>query len=144
MHCKCPAVARALFLLLSDVEGARFPFLTVQDGPKCILIRLEFSCNLALWRLALPEFNVFVVYRASIVHQAADSLFGLRTSRTDQTPMEDDIPGLCITVFIFPRKRRDHVCVHANLRGNNDKERNGLHEVYALQHWRNLNTMNAR
>lgn len=55
-----------------------------------------------------------VVKSMGMKHQAADALPRLNTTRTDQTPIEDEITVLCIITSI-PRKRRQesYICIVA-------------------------------
>lgn len=53
--------------------------------------------KLARWRSRISEFDVKVVHRAGIKHQAADPLPHLPTARMDVSLLEEDATVLMIT-----------------------------------------------
>lgn len=52
--------------------------------------------KMARWRLRLSEFELDVVYRTVIKHQATDALLRLKTNRDDRMQVEDCNMVLCI------------------------------------------------
>lgn len=74
------------------------------DELKGILSLTDPTSKLARWQLQLKEFKFDVLHCAGINHQAAEALSPLKTTRTDQTSIEDELPVLFITSFIFTGK----------------------------------------
>lgn len=51
---------------------------------------------LANWRVYLSELEFYVIHDDGMNHKVADQLLRHRTEGFDQTPIDDDIPVLCI------------------------------------------------
>lgn len=62
----------------------------------CILSLIDSIGRLARWRLRLFEFDFDVIYRASVKHEAADTLPRLQTAGEEDTPLKDKLPLLAV------------------------------------------------
>lgn len=51
--------------------------------------------SLAHWRLRILEYDLEVMHRPDIVHQAPNALYRLDTKGSDTNALEDNIPTLC-------------------------------------------------
>lgn len=114
-HRECLEVVWAVFLLRPYLEGFRLTVCTEHDVLKWILNLTDWTGKPARQRLYLSKFEVDVVHCAGIKHQAANVSSQIKTTGTDQTPIEDKIPVFYITASI-PRKRRGESYVYARLR----------------------------
>lgn len=114
-HTECLAVVWALLLLRLYLEGSLPTARTDHDALDWELNTTDCTVISARWRLRLFEFESDVVHHAGIKHQPADELLHLKTTRTNQTPIKNEIPVLCSTALIPPprQKRRGEIYVYA-------------------------------
>lgn len=87
--------------------------------------------KLVRWRLRLLELELDIVHYTGIKHQTADVLLPLRNTRTDQTPIGDEIQVLCITSSIS-QKGEAKVMYMKDYHALNDNEGIGRPAVYNI------------
>lgn len=90
----------AVLLLLSYWEGSWFTVCNFHDAFRWICSWSKFRCRLAHWRLRWAEIESEVVQRAGIEHRATRAWFRLKTTKTDYTPIQDEVTVLYIPASI--------------------------------------------
>lgn len=98
-------------MLRTYLKGCGSTVRTDHDPLKWILNLTDSTEMLTLWRPPISEFEFNVVHHAGKKQQATDALLWLRTTETDQTPIEDNKTVLCITTSISPKKERGKLCI---------------------------------
>lgn len=101
---ECLEIVLAVLLLWPYLEGCKFTVSTDNKGLKWTLNATYSTSKLVHWRLRLSEIGFDVIPPRWYKHQAADELSSLGITEIDQSPMDDDIPVLCITASISSEK----------------------------------------
>lgn len=50
------------------------------------------TCRLTEWQLTQSEFEINIIHRAGVKHEAADALSRLKTVGKDHAPLEEEVP----------------------------------------------------
>lgn len=123
------SVSRVTALTLFD--GCQVTFSTDNDVLKFILNLMYSKRELVRWQLQLSKFDFDVVHCTCIRYQSADAFWRLKTTRTEQTPIEDQIPVLRNTGPLL-LKKGETVMYIQDYDVLNDKEGIGIPEVYDI------------
>lgn len=89
---ECLSVVWAALLLRPHIECSRFIVRTNNRAQKCILHLKEIWRRFVRWRLRPVKFELYIVRRAGIIHQAADEYFHFPTTTWFEERTDDDIP----------------------------------------------------
>lgn len=93
---ECLAVVWAILLLRPYLECVHFTVRTDHSALRWILSLTESTGRLARWRLRLLQYDFDITHRAGIKHQAPDALSRLPTTASDESPVLNDLPLLCV------------------------------------------------
>lgn len=88
----CLVTVSAVLLLQPYVGGHRFTIHADLDALQLILNLAESTSIVARWWLRLMELDSDVVHRASVKHQAANTLSRIALIGKDHSPCENHIP----------------------------------------------------
>lgn len=121
-----------VLLPLSYFDGSHFSFRTDQDASTLILNSMDSTSKLQLWQLRLSEFEFYVFHRIDNEHQATDTFLHPKKAVSDQTQIDDDISGLCITPSNPSGNKKASVSYRWDYDVNEDKEAVRLPKVYAI------------
>lgn len=126
-HWECLVVASALLMHQNWLGGSQFPVRTDHNASQWILNLMDSINKLVYWRLRLFKFEFHVFYCAGIRHQVTDELSQLKTTGTDQAPINNDITVLCITPSRIPEEKDESVSFKQDNKVIDDKGGTGLH-----------------
>lgn len=84
----------------SYLNGTGFNIRTDHDLYRWRLNLTGGTGRLSRWRLRMSELKFDVIYQTKIKHQAADGLSGLKTTRTDNSALEKEVPEKNVTMSI--------------------------------------------
>lgn len=96
-HGKCPAVKWAVFWLRPYLEGSTLIVRTDEDALKLVLYLLDLTYSVVHWRLRLSKSEFGIIHCTCIRHQAANKLWRINMTETDQTLIDNNIPALYIS-----------------------------------------------
>lgn len=91
------AVAWAVLLLGPCFERSEFTFRTDHDALWGILNMADGTENMGRWRLRLSKFDIELVHRAVVKHQADNAESRLAWTGMDKSPLKGDRTVLMIT-----------------------------------------------
>lgn len=91
------AVVWAVLILRLYLEGSQFTIWTDHHALNCILNLADVTEKLAKRHLRLIEYSINKVQRALVAHQAADALWRLNVTRTEDFDISDDIRIIAVT-----------------------------------------------
>lgn len=103
---ECLAVVWGMTSLRPYVEGQKITVRTDHDALQWLLTLDDPSGRLARWRLRLSEFSMEIVYRPGRKHQVPDALSRIPHDREDDTPVDDEIPGIDEFLLVVTRAQR--------------------------------------
>lgn len=96
------------------LDETRFSIWAGHDSFKRVLNFSNSSRQLALWHLCLSEYNLNVIYKADIKHQATDFSSRSQTTTENQTYLVDDVPVLAIDERESGKEGMHTITVHGN------------------------------
>lgn len=97
-HRACLAVVRAILLLQTYLEGAKFNVRTDYHALKLIFNLADETAKLARGRLHLMKYDIAIVHRANVKNQTADELSPLPTKGTDDSGINEEIPIIAVAM----------------------------------------------
>ena len=103
---ECLAVVWGMTSLRPYVEGQKVTVRTDHDALQWLLTLDDPSGRLARWRLRLSEFSMEIVYRKGRKHQVPDALSRIPHEGEDDTPIDDEIPGIDEFLLVVTRAQR--------------------------------------
>lgn len=92
---ECVAIVWPVLLLRPFLKHDRFPVL-FPSALRWVLNLTTATGRLARWELRLLEYDLEVMHRPVIVHQATDALYRINTTVFDTTPPDDEMGTLCV------------------------------------------------